>query len=78
MKIIREISISNFEAWCGAEDMINVIIEHDKVEDFDYAIEELYPDGITEVELNDILRFDTEFVYSIIGIEEEEEEEEEN
>ena len=37
----------------------------------------LYPDGIDETQLNDILWFDSELVYEMLGISEEEEEEEE-
>ena len=40
-------------------------------------IEELYPDGIDETQLNDILWFKSEWVYEMLGISEEEEEEEE-
>ena len=44
-------------------------------EDFENLIEELYPDGIEETRLNDILRFDSDWVLEVLGISEEEEEE---
>ena len=77
MRIIREESLYRFEAWCGAEDTINIIIENNCVEAFEDMIEELYPKGITSTELNDLLRFDAEYIFETLGIEEEEEEEEE-
>ena len=77
MKIFTEQSIANFEAWSGAKDTKQTIIDNDKEAEFDMLIEELYPDGIDETHLNDILWFESEWVYEMLGISEEEEEEEE-
>lgn len=77
MKVYQEISIRNFEAWNGAVATKDLIIEHDKADEFDALIEELYPDGIDETQLNDILWFDDEWVLESLGIEEEEEDEDE-
>ena len=76
MKVYQEISIRNFEAWNGAVATKDLIIEHDKADEFDALIEELYPDGIDETQLNDILWFDDEWVLESLGIEEEDEDEE--
>ena len=40
-------------------------------------IEELYPNGIDGTELNDLLWFESDWIYETLGISEEEEEEEE-
>ena len=77
MKVYQEISIRNFEAWNGAVATKDLIIEHDKADEFDALIEELYPDGIDETQLNDILWFDDEWVLVRQGIEEEDEDEDE-
>ena len=77
MKVFKEVSISNFKAWSGAKDTQARIIECDKESEFDQLIEELYPDGIEDTHLNDILWFASEWVYEMLGITEEEEEEEE-
>ena len=76
MKIISEVSISNFESWSGAKETQKTIIENDKENEFDFLIEELYPDGLTDTQLNDILWFESDWVFENLGIEEEEEEEE--
>jgi hypothetical protein len=73
MKIINELSIINFEAWDGAKDTQKRIIEEGKVNDFDSYIYELFPDGLTDTELNDILWFDSENVFEYLGISEEDE-----
>jgi hypothetical protein len=74
MKVISEISISDFESWSGAKETQERILQEGKGEEFDALIEELYPDGLTDTQLNDILWFD-ESILEMIGIYEEEEEE---
>lgn len=68
MKIFREISVENFEGWSGANDTIEVIEKAGKVDEFDNLIEELYPDGLSETSLNDLLRFDYEWIYETLDI----------
>lgn len=77
MLLIREISISDFTPWCGAVSTWNRIIEENKEDEFDSMIEELYPNGIDGTELNDLLWFESDWIYECLGISEEEEEEEE-
>ena len=70
MKITSEMSLKNFKAWSGAKDTLNKLIELDKCEELEFILEDLYPDGLTETELNDILWFDDEWIYETLGIEE--------
>lgn len=76
MKVYQEIGIRDFEAWSGAIVTKDLIIENNKEDEFDALIEELYPDGIDETQLNDILWFDDEWVLESLGIEDEDEDEE--
>lgn len=68
MKIFREISVEDFEGWSGANDTIEVIEKAGKVDEFDNLIEELYPDGLSATSLNDLLRFDYEWIYETLEI----------
>ena len=70
MKITSEISLKNFKAWSGAKDTLNKLIELDKCDELEFILDDLYPDGLTETELNDILWFDDEWIYETLGIEE--------
>ena len=72
MKITREISLRNFNVWAGEKDTLNKLIELDKCEELEFILEDTYPDGISETQLNDILWFDDEWIYETLGIEEEE------
>lgn len=69
MKTYNETKLVDFQAWSGAVDTKNTIIDHDKQTDFEYLIEELYPDGLSETQLNDLLWFDSEWVFEQLGIE---------
>ena len=75
MKVFKEISLCDFEGWSGADKTIRIIVENDKVEEFDQLIEELYPEGIDETNLNDLLRFEDDWIFEALGIGEEEVEE---
>ena len=75
MIIRNEISLSNFNAWSGAVSTLERIIEEGLCDELEAIIEELYPDGIDETTLNDILWFDSDTVFEWLGIIEEEEEE---
>lgn len=68
MKLFREETIEDFKAWSGAVDTQNRIIEENKEDEFKQLIEELYPDGLDETELNDLLWFDDEWIFEQLGI----------
>lgn len=71
MKIIA----TKYIPWSGAISTYKTIVEAGKEEEFESLIDELYPDGIKEVTLNDILWFEPEFILESLGLSEEEEEE---
>ena len=81
MKIYTEQSLANFKFWSGAETTAQRIWEEQGSEGFDQLeaiLEDLYPDGIDETDLNDLLWFDADTVYEWLGIDDEEEENEED
>ena len=81
MKIYTEQSLADFKFWSGAETTAQRIWEEQGSEGFDQLeaiLEDLYPDGIDETDLNDLLWFDADTVYEWLGIEDEEEEDEED
>lgn len=69
MKLYSETKLVDFQAWSGAIDTKNTIIDYDKADEFDDLIDEIYPDGLSETQLNDILWFDSEWVLEQLGIE---------
>ena len=77
MKIFIEQGIADFEAWSGAKETQQRIIDENKEDEFDQLIEVLYPDGLDETQLNDILWFEDDWIFEQLGISDEEEEDEE-
>lgn len=75
MKItIDNASIKNFGAWSGAIETQKTIINEGKADEFEALIEELYPDGMTDTELNDLLWFEEDWIFEQLGISTDEEE----
>ena len=72
MTITYELDLNRFEAWSGAKDTLDRIQREGKCAELENVLEELYPDGMTETELNDLLWFDSESVYEWLGIRSEE------
>ena len=72
MTITYELDLSSFQAWSGAKDTLDRIQREGKCAELENVLEELYPDGMTETELNDLLWFDSESVYEWLGIRSEE------
>lgn len=75
MKIYSEMSLCDFKAWCGAIDTLDRVIEEGKCSELEAILEDMYPDGIDDGTLNDILRFDSETVFEWLGISDEEDDE---
>ena len=72
MTITYELDLNSFEAWSGAKETLERIQREGKCAELENILEELYPDGMTETELNDLLWFDSESVYEWLGIRSEE------
>lgn len=68
MTITYELDLRNFKAWSGAKDTLERIQREGKCDALENILEELYPDGMTETELNDLLWFEPETVYEWLGI----------
>lgn len=75
MKVFNDnLNLRNFDAWSGAVDTKETIINEGKARDFENLIEELYPDGLTDTSLNDLLWFEEDWIFEILGINTDEEE----
>jgi hypothetical protein len=61
-------TLRDFDAWSGAIDTKETILEHHKSTEFDALMEDLYPDGLSETQLNDILWFEEDWIFESLGI----------
>lgn len=68
MTIKSEISLENFQAWSGAVSTLNRIINEGKCSQLEFMLKEMYPDGMTDTELNDLLCHDSDTVFEWLDI----------
>ena len=66
MRVYKEIELMDFEAWSGAVDTLKELTG-EELNLLQEVLEELYPEGLTDTQLNDILWFEDEFIEEIIG-----------
>jgi hypothetical protein len=71
MKVIKNnLRLRDFKAWSGAIETKDKIIKEGKGDEFENLIDELFPEGLTETKLNDVLWFEDEMLFNELGIEE--------
>lgn len=71
------INFSDFKPWSNAIDTWNRIEEEGKIDELEAVLEEIYSEGMSDVELNDLLWFEPETVFGWLGIPDDEEDEDE-
>lgn len=66
MRIYTEQSLKNFDFWSGAKDTVKYLTveELDTIEEM---LEELYPEGMDETEINDFFWFDDDTIAEWLG-----------
>ena len=72
MKITREMSLISFEAWGPARSTLDTVIDNAEDQTLEAILEDLYPEGIDEVQLNDILAYEEDWIFEMLGIKEDE------
>lgn len=73
MKILSEQSLTEFRFWSGAKTNAQKLSEIE-LNEVEKILEELFPQGIDETQLNDIFWFDFDMVLSWLGYATDEEE----
>lgn len=66
MRIYTEKHLSDFTPWSGAEETMAELTE-EQVDNLNDILEEVFPDGIDETELNDLLWFENDTVAEWLG-----------
>lgn len=68
MKLYKDESISSFEFWSGAKDTAKYLTD-DELNTIESILEEQYPDGMSETELNDFFWFEDDTIAEWLGYE---------
>ena len=71
MKIYKEESLQNFEFWSGAKANAATLTS-EQLDTVETILEEIYPEGIEDTQINDIFWFDFDQVREWLGLEPEE------
>lgn len=76
MKIYTEQELNNFQPWSGAIITYNRVAEAEKLDELECILEEIYPEGMSETQLNDLFWFDDNWIYETLNMHNEDEDEE--
>lgn len=66
MIIIKDIKLEDFDFWSGAKQLAECLTLGD-LQEIEEHLDELYPDGLTETQINDLFWFDEDFICDLIG-----------
>lgn len=77
MKIYKEERLRNFEFWGGAIDRANKLT-FEQLDEIENILEEVYPEGLSETEINDLFWFEEYVISQWLGFDNFEELEESN
>lgn len=75
MKVYSEINLRDFEFWSGAKSNAETLTS-EQLDIVESILEDAYPDGISETQINDFFWFEFDTIHEWLGIKDEEEEEE--
>lgn len=65
MKISKELDLVNFEFWSGAKDHN---FSYSELKEIEFILDDIYPDGCDETQINDIFWFEEEWLCESIGL----------
>ena len=68
MRVFEEISLVNFQFWSGAKDNAKQLT-YQEMEELEFMLEDIFPDGCSDTQLNDLFWFDFETVCEWLGLE---------
>ena len=66
MKIYTEKSLNDFDFWSGAKDTVKYLTE-DEINQIESILEDCFPDGMSETEINDFFWFEDDTIAEWLG-----------
>ena len=68
MRIYKEIPLTKFEFWAGAKDTVEYLTDFE-LEEIEQILEDLFPEGLSESDVNDIFWFERDLIAEWLGYE---------
>lgn len=66
MKIYKEENLRDFEFWSGARDTVKYLTD-EELDTIESMLEDIYPDGMDETEINDLFWFEDDYIAEMLG-----------
>lgn len=66
LTVKSEMRLQDFEAWGGAKNTLKYLTT-EEIDQLESCIVEMFPDGLTDTELNDFLWFEDDFIAELLG-----------
>lgn len=66
MRIVTDTSLIDFDFWAGAK-YVATKLTINQLEELDTVLEEVFPDGLSDTELNDIFWFEEDMIAEMLG-----------
>ena len=66
MKVITETNLTDFDFWSGAK-YFSGKLTYSELETISEHLQEIYPDGMTDPQINDFFWFEEDFICKLIG-----------
>ena len=68
MKVYKEMNLRDFEFWSGAKSNAETLTD-EQLDMVELILEDAFPDGMDETQINDIFWFDFDTIREWLGIE---------
>ena len=65
MRVSKELDLTTFDFWAGAKDHK---FTYDELKELEYVFDDLFPEGATETNINDMFWFEEEYIAEMIGV----------
>lgn len=66
MQVYYELDLYNFKAWSGGKDTLDVLT-CEQANQLENELSDVYPDGLEETALNDVLWFERDWIAELLG-----------
>ena len=70
MRYYVDESLCNFQFWGGAKERAN-LLTLEEFEQIEFVLDDIYPEGIEDTQINDIFWFDFDFIAQTLGYDDE-------
>lgn len=72
MRYYVEETLYNFQFWGGAKENANLLTLQE-LEQIEFELNNIYPEGLEDTQINDIFWFDFDFIAQLLGYDDEDE-----